>query len=289
MAVVLGPAAQPVRHHAAVHRRPRPASGTSTSPAARSSCPIRASSSGRPASTPPPTEIGADRDGRVVGRLPALPPRPRGGHARVRGPGRRDELPHGQGPAAATRPTAERGERATRSERAVPEDYELQTGRAITLSVRQVKGTHIADYDRDMTAAVAELKLLLPPDLRLERTSNEPEEVHHKIHGFNKNLIEAIVIVVLVSLVFMEWRSALLVAICHPDHGRDDPGPVAAGRDRPPAGLDRGADHRAGAAGGRPGRRGRRDQPRAGARPAASTSRRGSGPSGWPTRSSTRR
>ena len=67
-----------------------------------------------------------------------------------------------------------------------------------------------------MNAAIADLKQLLPPDLRLERTSNEPEEVRHKITSFNRNLIEAIVIVVLVSLVFMEWRSALLVAICIP-------------------------------------------------------------------------
>lgn len=99
---------------------------------------------------------------------------------------------------------------------AVPEDYDLQTGRAITLSVRQVKGTNIADYDRDVNAAIQDLSQLLPPDLRVERTSNEPQKVRDKIHGFNRNLIEAIVIVVFVSLVFMEWRSALLVAIAIP-------------------------------------------------------------------------
>ncbi|MBX3463286.1 MAG: efflux RND transporter permease subunit [Planctomycetes bacterium] len=92
----------------------------------------------------------------------------------------------------------------------------LRTSRAITISVRQVKGTHIADYDREITAALADLKLLLPPDLRVERTSNEPAEVHHKIHSFVKCLIEAILIVVAFSLLFMEWRSALLVAICIP-------------------------------------------------------------------------
>lgn len=102
------------------------------------------------------------------------------------------------------------------NEEKVPEKYDLQTGRAITISVRQVKGTNIADYDRDLDAAVSDVKQLLPPDLRLERTSNEPEEVRNKITSFNRNLIEAIVIVVLVSLVFMEWRSALLVAICIP-------------------------------------------------------------------------
>lgn len=101
-------------------------------------------------------------------------------------------------------------------EGAVPKDYDLQTGRAITLSVRQVKGTSIGDYDADLTDAITELRQTLPPDLHLERTSNEPQEVRHKIVSFDRNLIEAVIIVVLVSLVFMEWRSALLVAISIP-------------------------------------------------------------------------
>jgi len=99
---------------------------------------------------------------------------------------------------------------------AAPVDTKLQTGRAITISVRQVKGTHIANYERDISGALEDLKLRLPPDLRIERTSNEPEEVHHKIKSFNKCLIEAVLIVVIVSMLFMEWRSALLVAICIP-------------------------------------------------------------------------
>ena len=101
-------------------------------------------------------------------------------------------------------------------EAAVPDNYDLQTGRAITLSVRQVKGTSIADYDRDLETAISDLKQMLPSDLSLERTSNEPQKVREKIHGFNQNVIEAVVIVVLMSLLFMEWRSALLVAICIP-------------------------------------------------------------------------
>ncbi len=105
---------------------------------------------------------------------------------------------------------------APASGHAQPSASQLQTGRAITISVRQVKGTHIAEYDRDISAALADMKLRLPPDLRVERTSNEPEEVQHKIKSFNKNLIEAVVIVVLVALVFMEWRSALLIAISIP-------------------------------------------------------------------------
>ncbi len=66
------------------------------------------------------------------------------------------------------------------NEEKVPDKYDLQTNRAITISVRQVKGTNITDYDRDLTAAIADVKQLLPPDLRIERTSNEPEEVRDK-------------------------------------------------------------------------------------------------------------
>ncbi len=120
---------------------------------------------------------------------------PRGGAAAGAPPGGEDAVHHGE---------------------EMPEGLELRTGRAITLSVRQVKGTHIAEYDRDVTAAVEDARLLLPQDLRIERTSNEPGEVHHKIASFNRCLIEAIVIVVLVSILFMEWRSALLVAVCIP-------------------------------------------------------------------------
>ena len=67
---------------------------------------------------------------------------------------------------ATIRRAASNGSREHEGEGAVPEKYDLQTGRAITISVRQVKGTNIADYDRDMNAAIAELKLQLPPDLR---------------------------------------------------------------------------------------------------------------------------
>jgi multidrug efflux pump subunit AcrB len=124
------------------------------------------------------------------------------------------KVPRGGSPDAARESHEARGGHGDKDE--VPADYELRTFRAVTLSVRQVKGTHIADFDRDVSAAVAEMKRTLPDDLRVERTSDEPEEVREKIEGFDRNLIEAVVIVVLVAVVFMEWRSALLVAVSIP-------------------------------------------------------------------------
>ncbi|QJW95713.1 efflux RND transporter permease subunit [Frigoriglobus tundricola] len=88
--------------------------------------------------------------------------------------------------------------------------------RAVTLAVRHIKGTQIAEFDADVTARLDVLRAELPDDLRVERTSNEPAQVEKKIHQFTDCLVEAVVIVVVVALVFMEWRSALLVAASIP-------------------------------------------------------------------------
>ncbi len=98
----------------------------------------------------------------------------------------------------------------------IPRHSKLETSRAVTLSVRQIKGSHIAQFARDVEAAMASLKGVLPDDLRIEWTYDEPAKVREKIHQFDQNLLEAVVIVVIVALVFMEWRSALLVAISIP-------------------------------------------------------------------------
>ena len=99
---------------------------------------------------------------------------------------------------------------------AVPKNPRLQTTRAITLAVRQIKGTQIDGFARDVEAALDSLKGVLPDDLQIERTHDEPSEVREKIQQFDQNLIEAVVIVVIVALLFMEWRSALLVAVSIP-------------------------------------------------------------------------
>ena len=93
---------------------------------------------------------------------------------------------------------------------------ELWTERAITLAIRQVKGTQIADFSREVDAGLESLRGVLPDDLRIERTSDEPARVGFKISEFNDCLAEAIAIVVLVALVFMEWRSALIIALSIP-------------------------------------------------------------------------
>lgn len=92
----------------------------------------------------------------------------------------------------------------------------LTTTRAITLAVRQVKGTQVHEFSRDVDGALKSLAGVLPDDLRVERTSDEPAQVELRIHEFEDCLLEAIVIVVVVAMVFMEWRCALIVAVSIP-------------------------------------------------------------------------
>ena len=74
-----------------------------------------------------------------------------------------------------------------------------------------VKGTQIAEFARDVDADPRVTQRgSCPTTSRVERTSDEPFEVHRKIELFKDCLIEAVLIVIVVSLLFMEWRSALL-------------------------------------------------------------------------------
>ena len=61
------------------------------------------------------------------------------------------------------------------------------------------------------------MRSLLPPDLILARTSDQPRQVRENIDLFMQALEEAILVVILVSLVgFWDWRSALLMALSIP-------------------------------------------------------------------------
>ena len=89
--------------------------------------------------------------------------------------------------------------------------------RAITLAVQMRSGQQIDNFGRTVDARLDELKQQLPSDLILARTSDQPRQVEEIVHLFMNSLYEAIVLVVLVSLIgFWEWRSALLMALSIP-------------------------------------------------------------------------
>ena len=92
-----------------------------------------------------------------------------------------------------------------------------QRTRAITLSVQMRSGETIGEFGKAVDKALAGMSAQLPEDLTLARTSDQPRQVEESVDLFMVSLYEAIILVVLVSLVgFWEWRSALLMALAIP-------------------------------------------------------------------------
>jgi multidrug efflux pump subunit AcrB len=92
-----------------------------------------------------------------------------------------------------------------------------QRSRAITLAVQMRAGEKIGEFGKSVHGALADLKKILPEDLIVVRTSDQPQQVQENIDLFMKSLYEAIFLVVLVSwLGFWSWRSALLMSLSIP-------------------------------------------------------------------------
>lgn len=92
-----------------------------------------------------------------------------------------------------------------------------QRTRAISISVQMGKGEKVSRFAASVDSTLANLKVRLPRDLIIARVSNQADQVAENIHLFMTSLYEAIVLVVIVSLIgFWEWRSALLMALAIP-------------------------------------------------------------------------
>jgi len=94
---------------------------------------------------------------------------------------------------------------------------EWHRSRAVTVAIFMRDGSQIAEFGNEMGRRLETLKQVLPRDLIIARTTDQPRQVEENIDLFMDALYEAIVLVVLVSLVgFWEWRSALLMALSIP-------------------------------------------------------------------------
>ncbi len=94
---------------------------------------------------------------------------------------------------------------------------EWHRNRAITLAIYMRSGQQIQEFGRNINDELAHVVTLLPPDLVIARTSDQPLQVKENIGLFMDALYEAILLVVVIALVgFWEWRSALLMALSIP-------------------------------------------------------------------------
>src|SRR5260221_1572100 len=92
-----------------------------------------------------------------------------------------------------------------------------QRSRSVTLAIYMRDQQQIAAFGQSVDQKLAQLNKILPPDLIIAHTSDQPLQVKENIHLFLRALYEAIILVVLVSLVgFWEWRLALIMALAIP-------------------------------------------------------------------------
>jgi len=92
-----------------------------------------------------------------------------------------------------------------------------QRSRAITVAIYMRDKKQIARFGQSVNSKLSELRQILPADLILAHTSDQPLQVKENINLFMRALVEAIILVVLVSLLgFWEWRLALIMALAIP-------------------------------------------------------------------------
>jgi multidrug efflux pump subunit AcrB len=89
--------------------------------------------------------------------------------------------------------------------------------RAITLAVQMRSGEQIYSFGDAVDKALAGVRSQLPPDLIIERTSDQPKQVKELVDLLTGSLWEAIALVVIVALIgFWDWRAAMLMAASIP-------------------------------------------------------------------------
>ncbi|MBI5497841.1 MAG: efflux RND transporter permease subunit [Deltaproteobacteria bacterium] len=89
-------------------------------------------------------------------------------------------------------------------------------GRSVAVAVQAKSGVQAVKVGEQVDELVKRMGDQLPADLVIAKTSDQPELVEHKISEFMRSLAEAIAIVIAIALLFMERRSALLVAASIP-------------------------------------------------------------------------
>lgn len=96
-------------------------------------------------------------------------------------------------------------------------DGSARRARAITVAVFMRVGEQVEKFGKSIDARLQEIKPLLPSDLVYVRTIDMPRQVRESIGLFMNSLNEAVLLVIIVSLIgFWDWRAALLMALAIP-------------------------------------------------------------------------
>ncbi|BBR39629.1 efflux RND transporter permease subunit [Aeromonas allosaccharophila] len=84
---------------------------------------------------------------------------------------------------------------------------------AITLAVSPVNGINVVSIGDTLRQELAQFEATLPEGVHVGVVAYQPEEVAKSVNNFIINLAESVIIVVIVLLIFMGWRSAAIVGV----------------------------------------------------------------------------
>ena len=92
----------------------------------------------------------------------------------------------------------------------------LAEHRSVMLAVEMKEGHIIRDFDTDVARAIRGMKSRLGEGIEVVKLSDQPGAVADRVGHFLKCFGEAVLMVILVAAMLMEWRSALVVAAAIP-------------------------------------------------------------------------
>ena len=90
----------------------------------------------------------------------------------------------------------------------------LKPSASVLVAVEMKAGNIIRDFKTTVLAKIESLEL--PEGVRVITVSDQPATTAHRIGEFLRCFIEAVIVVVLVALLLMDWRTALVVAVAIP-------------------------------------------------------------------------
>src|SRR5205085_7608529 len=86
----------------------------------------------------------------------------------------------------------------------------------LMLGITMTDDGNIVQLGKAMDSAVATIQGELPHGVELERVADQPTTVKDAVWDFERSLMEALIIVIAVSLVSLGWRTGIVVALSVP-------------------------------------------------------------------------
>jgi multidrug efflux pump subunit AcrB len=93
---------------------------------------------------------------------------------------------------------------------------ELGRSPSVILTVEMKSGQVIGEFSRSVREAIDRVQPQLAKGLRIVTVSDQPKSVERRLEQFGKCFGEAVLVVIFVALLLMEWRAAVIVALAIP-------------------------------------------------------------------------